>query len=177
MTSFRNLVSRDWWDNHIVTCGVKTKNHLVEFTATLFRSLLGSEERNSQWECVSVCGLCLNELGEMVGFITANPKSHTATIVVCVNHINCGGHAILAFNTFIVGFNDVAVVKSIKLGLNLIPCWEYRIGLCGLLFCGFGQKCFNFTVFLAHNFHFLFFVASVGCNSSLSEALNKGSQG
>ena len=38
--SFRQLVFGDGRDDYIVTCGIKSKNHLVELTATLLGSLL-----------------------------------------------------------------------------------------------------------------------------------------
>ena len=155
MTSFRHLVSRDWWDYHIVTCGVKAKNHLVELTTTLFGGLLGAKERNSQWEGVSVCRLRLNELCKVVCFVATDPKSHSSAIVVGVNEINCGGNTVFALNTFVVRFNDLAIVKSIKLGFHLLTDWED--GFClRCLFCGFCQKCFNFGFLVAHVFHFLF---------------------
>jgi len=118
--SFRQLVFGDGRDDYIVTCGIKSENHLVELTATLLGGLLRAEEGHLKGKGVPVSGLCLNELGEVVGFIAAHPKGDATAIVVGVNHVDGGGHTILALNTFVVALDDEALIQGIKLSLYLL---------------------------------------------------------
>ncbi len=160
---FGHLVFRDCRDNNIIAACIKSESQFVECATCLFRCLLGANKGHLKRESVTVGRLSFNELREMVAFKTANPKSHAATIVVGVNDINCGGDTVLSFNALVVAFNNVTLIKSIKVCLQTVTvrvCSSRRLTKRGFCFCLF-QKCFNFRfVFLAHIFTSMFSPAS-----------------
>ncbi len=136
---FGHLVFGNCRDNYIITCGIKTECGLVESATCLFRCLLGANKGHLKRESVTIGRLSFNELREVVAFKPANPKSHASAIVVSINHINCCGHTVFAFNALVVAFNNVALIKSIKVCLESVT-----IRICS---SSLSERCFCFRLF------------------------------